>query len=112
MSDHLPVEVLLSIQRVLNLENAPESDPFDALAHEFSLEDVLNEFFPAESSLGSIDQVQARLADNERDVRHEIEELKVQLKQNQDPEMMLLIQETISVRSLSLPPPLFLSLLF
>lgn len=50
-----------------------------------------------ESSLDQIEAVQARLAQNGRDIQAQIDELTVQLKSSQDPSRMQLIQEMISV---------------
>jgi peptidoglycan hydrolase CwlO-like protein len=48
--------------------------------------------------LGQIDAVQARLAQNVRDIQHEIDDLTAQLKSSQDPNRMQLIQGMIFVR--------------
>jgi hypothetical protein len=53
-------------------------------------------FFP-EASLGHIDAVQAQLAQNELELRREIDSLQEELKRDQDPSRMQLIQEMISV---------------
>jgi hypothetical protein len=98
-SDELPVEVILSIQRVFDLDAAPNGS-LDCLDDNFSPVDVLNQFFPNETSLGAIDAVQARLDENERELQREIDELQRELKRDQDPSRMLLIQEMISVCSL------------
>ena len=50
-----------------------------------------------EESLGQIEAVQARLAQDEIELRREIEALRAELKRDQDPNRMQLIQETISV---------------
>jgi hypothetical protein len=44
--EELPHEVLLSIQRVLELQSGQETDPLDVLSDDFSPVDVLNTFFP------------------------------------------------------------------
>jgi len=54
-----------------------------------------------EASLGELEAVQQRLADNERQMKAQIDELTQELKANQDPNRMQLIQEMISVRSLT-----------
>jgi glucose uptake protein GlcU len=51
--------------------------------------------------LGQLEAVQARLAQNENELRGEIESLRAELKLDQDPDRMQLIQETISVCSVS-----------
>lgn len=50
-----------------------------------------------EASLAQVAAVQARLADNQRQLQEEIDSLKAQLKEDQDPNRMQLIQEMISV---------------
>ena len=50
-----------------------------------------------ESALGQLEAVQARLAQNERDLQAEIDELREELRKDQDPSRMQLIQEMISV---------------
>lgn len=54
-----------------------------------------------EASLGELEVIQQRLADNEREIKAQIDELTEELKANQDPNRMQLIQEMISVRSLA-----------
>lgn len=56
---------------------------------------MLNSF--PEASLGHIDAVQAQLAKNELEFRQEIDSLQEELKRDQDPGRMQLIQEMISV---------------
>ena len=53
-----------------------------------------------EASLGELEAVQQRLDENERQMKAQIDELTEELKANQDPNRMQLIQEMISVRSL------------
>lgn len=50
-----------------------------------------------EASLGELDSVQQQLADSERQMKEQIDELTGELKANQDPSRMQLIQEMISV---------------
>jgi hypothetical protein len=50
-----------------------------------------------EASLGELEAVQQRLAGNELEMKIQIEELTEELKGNQDPNRMQLIQEMISV---------------
>lgn len=56
-----------------------------------------------EASLGELEAVQQRLADDERQLKGQIDELTEELKANQDPNRMHLIQEMISVRFLATP---------
>lgn len=44
--DELPHEVILAIQRVLELPSGQDADPLDALSNEFKSVDILNGFFP------------------------------------------------------------------
>ena len=50
-----------------------------------------------EASLGELEAVQQRLADDERRMKAQIDELTEELKTNQDPNRMQIIQEMISV---------------
>ena len=52
-NDDLPHEVILSIQRVLELEPSEEVDRLDGLSEKFNTVEILNEFFPDGSSLFS-----------------------------------------------------------
>ena len=54
-----------------------------------------------EASLGELEAVQQRLADNERQMKAQVDELTEELKANQDPNRMQMIQEMISVRFLA-----------
>lgn len=44
--DTLPHELIVSIQRVLNLHPGPDADPLGDLSDNFSPVGILNEFFP------------------------------------------------------------------
>ncbi|KAJ6498983.1 Vps53-like protein [Mycena sanguinolenta] len=95
--DELPHEVILAIQRVLELpESGQDADPLDVLSNDFNSVDILNGFFPDEASLAHIASVQARLIENQRELQREIDALQAELKQNQDPTRMHHIQEMIS----------------
>ena len=50
-----------------------------------------------EAALGQLEAVQARLAQNERELQAEIDALREELRKDQDPSRMQLIQEMISV---------------
>ena len=50
-----------------------------------------------ESALGQLEAVQARLAQNEQDLQAELDALREELRKDQDPSRMQLIQEMISV---------------
>ena len=52
-NDDLPHEVILSIQRVLELEPSEVVDRLDGLSEKFNTVEILNEFFPDGSSLYS-----------------------------------------------------------
>ena len=44
--DELPPELILSIERILNLHATQDSDPLDKLSNDFNPVGVLNEYFP------------------------------------------------------------------
>ena len=50
-NDDLPHEVILSIQRVLELDPSAEVDRLDGLSEKFNAVEILNDFFPDGSSL-------------------------------------------------------------
>ncbi|EJD03009.1 uncharacterized protein FOMMEDRAFT_108090 [Fomitiporia mediterranea MF3/22] len=92
----LPHEVILSIERILNVENAPYSDSLDTLSSQFNPVRSLNELFPDEASLAQLEAVQIRLAQDVELIQAEIDSLHAELQRNQDPQKMQLIQEMIS----------------
>ncbi|TCD68264.1 Vacuolar protein sorting-associated protein 53 [Steccherinum ochraceum] len=94
--DTLPHELILSIQRVLDLHPNPDADPLDVITNDFNPVKVLNSYFPDEAALGQLDAIQARLIQNELELRQQIEELQQELRRDQDPNRMQLIQEMIS----------------
>ena len=53
----------------------------------------------AEAALGQLEAVQNRLAENEKELQREIQYLQAELRREQDPNRMQLIQEMISVRA-------------
>ena len=53
----------------------------------------------AEAALGQLEAVQAKLAQNERELQAEIDSLREELRKDQDPSRMQLLQEMISVSS-------------
>ncbi|PCH36062.1 hypothetical protein WOLCODRAFT_108133 [Wolfiporia cocos MD-104 SS10] len=94
--DELPIELISSIERILNTCGEEQRDPLETLANDFNPVKVLNSHFPDEASLGQLEAVQARLAENETELQREIDSLKEELRHNQDPSKMQLIQEMIS----------------
>jgi vacuolar protein sorting-associated protein 53 len=109
----LPHHLVLSIERILDLN---DTDPLDIVGDNFNVVDVINAYFPdgasraqsnhyqtlsygtyLEESLGKLDAVQVQLARDERDLRDEIAQLQEELKLQQDPIRIQLIQEMISV---------------
>ena len=62
MTDELPQDVILSIQRVLDLKATPNDDPLDVLDNDFNPVDILNNFFPdgKQRSNSSLKSVQPR----------------------------------------------------
>lgn len=92
----LPQEVVLAIHRVLELQ-PEENDELESLSN-FSPMVTLNGYFPDEASLGQLEIVRTKLASNERDLQREIDSLQEELRRDQDPGKMVVIQEMISVR--------------
>lgn len=114
--DELPPELILSIERILDLHAQADIDPLDRLTNDFNSISVLNDYFPngactpsgrrqvrshspspTEAALGQLEAVQSRLAENERALQSEIDSLRAELRKDQDPNRMQLIQEMISV---------------
>jgi vacuolar protein sorting-associated protein 53 len=112
-SEVLPQHLVLSIERILDLD---DTDPLGIVGDSFNVVDVINAYFPdgasraqgndyqtlsygvcLEESLGKLDTVQVQLAQDERDLRDEIAQLQEELKLQQDPIRIQLIQEMISV---------------
>ncbi|KAI0283690.1 Vps53-like protein [Russula aff. rugulosa BPL654] len=96
MSEELPHELLLSIGRILDIKDSPETDPLDTLGGQFNVIDIINNYFPNEESLGQLDAVQAQLAQDEQDLRDEIARLQDELRLQQGHGRIQLIQEMIS----------------
>ena len=46
LGDELPNEVVLAIQRILEIKGEENSDPLDDLSNNFSPSKVLNDLFP------------------------------------------------------------------
>ena len=44
--DDLPPELILSIERILDIHAAQETDPLDRLSNDFNPVGVLNDYFP------------------------------------------------------------------
>ncbi|KAI9507909.1 Vps53-like protein [Russula earlei] len=95
-SEELPHDLVLSIKRILDLKALPETDPLDTVGDGFNVIDVINLYFPDEESLGQLDAVQAQLVQDEQDLRDEISRLRAELRLQQDPSRMQLIQGMIS----------------
>jgi hypothetical protein len=49
--EDLPQEVVLAIQRILEIQSNDDGDPFDGFSDEFSTAGILNQFFPDGGSL-------------------------------------------------------------
>ncbi|CCL98710.1 uncharacterized protein FIBRA_00714 [Fibroporia radiculosa] len=96
LREELPPELVLSIERILEIRPGYIQDPLDRISHDFNPVGVLNDYFPDETSLDRFDAIQGRLTENERELQLEIESLKEQLRRDQDPSRMQLIQEMIS----------------
>ncbi|KAF9243086.1 Vps53-like protein, partial [Melanogaster broomeanus] len=91
----LPQELVLAIRRVLELNPEQNDEYFDGVSGNFNPTDVLNQLFPDEASLNQLEVVQAKLAQDERELQGEIDALQEELKRDQDPTRMQLIQEMI-----------------
>ena len=46
MSEELPHELLLSIGRILDIKESPETDPLDTVGGQFNVIDIINHSFP------------------------------------------------------------------
>jgi len=46
MSEELPHELLLSIGRILDIKESPETDPLDTIGDQFNVIDIINHSFP------------------------------------------------------------------
>ncbi|KAF9501688.1 hypothetical protein BDN71DRAFT_1406739 [Pleurotus eryngii] len=92
----LPAEVILSINRILEISPTEAEDALDELSDEFNATTTLNMYFPDEASLAQVESIQARLAEQQQRLQDEIHSLRAELKANQDPGRMHLIQEMIS----------------
>lgn len=44
--EDLPQEVVVAIQRILDIQSADDSDPFDGFSEQFSTASILNQLFP------------------------------------------------------------------
>ncbi|KAH9484873.1 Vacuolar protein sorting-associated protein 53-like protein [Psilocybe cubensis] len=95
-SDELPHEVILSIQRVLDIQPTEEIDRLDGLSQKFNAIAILNDFFPDEASLAHLEAVSAHLAETHQELQSEVNSLQSELRVSQDPERMSVIQEMIS----------------
>jgi hypothetical protein len=111
----LPPDVVIAIQRILEVQGSPDS--IDSLT-QFSPIPTLNRLFPdgafhrcslcevtslalpyfIEASLGGIASTQARLKDDQAALQQEIDTLQDELRRDQDPARMQIIQELIAVR--------------
>ncbi|KAF8606385.1 hypothetical protein BDV93DRAFT_520691 [Ceratobasidium sp. AG-I] len=88
----IPAPLLLRIQNILDL---PPSNEADALAG-FDPVSSLNTLFPDEASLAQADAIQARLNGELREIQNEIDTLRAELRRDQEPARMQLIQELIA----------------
>ncbi|KAG8706362.1 Vacuolar protein sorting-associated protein 53, partial [Ceratobasidium sp. 395] len=87
-----PTPLILRIQNILDL---PPTNSADALAG-FDPVASLNELFPDEASLARVDAVQSQLNDSIREIQEEIDGLRLELRRDQEPARMQLIQELIA----------------
>jgi hypothetical protein len=63
-SEELPHDLALSINRILDLNTSPESDPLEVIGDSFNVVQVLNEYFPngASCAQGSVNTIIKGLA--------------------------------------------------
>jgi len=123
-ADELPHDVIVSIQRVLEIQSTEDFDRLDSLSEKFDIIEILNDFFQdgtqywymvdvgyvlniifwtgIEASLAHLDAVSARLAETQVELQKEVDLLQAELRVSQDPERMLVIQEMISVWDFSI----------
>ncbi|OSX65954.1 hypothetical protein POSPLADRAFT_1177410 [Postia placenta MAD-698-R-SB12] len=94
--DDLSSDLVISIERILDIRHGRDTDPLDILTNDFNAVGALNAQFPDESSLERLDAVQTRMIETERQLQAEIDALKEELRREQDPSRMQLIQEMIS----------------
>ncbi|KAN0125317.1 Vps53-like, N-terminal domain containing protein [Lactarius tabidus] len=87
-NEELSRDLVLSIQRILDLNASPETDSLDAIGDGLQCH--------RQESLGQLDVVQAQLAKDEQYLQDEIAQLQEELRLQQDPGRMQLIQEMIS----------------
>ncbi|ELU36072.1 hypothetical protein AG1IA_09898 [Rhizoctonia solani AG-1 IA] len=93
---HVMSGILLDIQNILDLAPTNSVDAlegFDAIAS-------LNELFPDEASLVRASEIQEKLHDDVTQIQTEIDSLRAELRKDQEPARMQLIQELIAVREL------------
>ncbi|KIM45519.1 hypothetical protein M413DRAFT_442185 [Hebeloma cylindrosporum] len=95
-NDELPHEVILAIQRFLEIQPTEEIDRLDGLSERFNAVEILNDFFPNEASLAHLEDVNARLAETHQELQKEVDSLHAELKVCQNLERMSVIQEMIS----------------
>ncbi|KAH7107994.1 Vps53-like protein [Auriculariales sp. MPI-PUGE-AT-0066] len=91
VTGELPPELAQSILRVLDVQH---EDELERLA-DFDPVPPLNALFPDHPSLSQIEAIQGRLREDERALQEQIDELYVELRRDQDPGRMQLIQEMI-----------------
>ncbi|KZT42510.1 hypothetical protein SISSUDRAFT_1041476 [Sistotremastrum suecicum HHB10207 ss-3] len=87
----LPREVVVSIQRILDIQ---PSEPLDALTN-FKPIETINTLFPNETALQDVQSVQTRLEQEQQELQAQISALLTELKENQDRNRMHAIQEMI-----------------
>ena len=93
--DEIPFELAHDILRVLEVQH---EDDIERLA-DFNPLGSLNTLFPDQASLSEIAAIQGRLKEDQRALQAQIDQLQAELRRDQDPDRMQLIQEMIGVRS-------------
>ena len=93
MATDLPPELAASILRVLDVQH---EDELERLA-DFEVVPPLNALFPDQPTLSQIDAIHGRLQEDQRLLQEQIDVLQAELRRDQDPDRMQLIQEMIGV---------------
>ncbi|KAG6335695.1 hypothetical protein ID866_3401 [Astraeus odoratus] len=90
----LPQQLISPIQHILEPNPGEAEDPLDS-QYKFDLVHVLNQLLPDEAALSHLEAIQGKLAESERQLQREIDLLEDELRRDQDPDRMQLIQEMI-----------------
>ncbi|KAF8313077.1 hypothetical protein DL93DRAFT_2137978 [Clavulina sp. PMI_390] len=92
---HLPPDLVVSINRILDDQDDQE-DQLNALDGGFDPISTLNTLLPDEKALEQLEAVQNKLNEDKAKIQEELDLLMTELKADQAPERMQIIQELIS----------------